>query len=208
MKRLTTSSLVGLAALVVAASNLSAQVCNGIAPFSAGNMRAGFGVRMPDAATVFDGEFAVGSASGLYGGANLAIIDPEATTADQTTVFGGFLGKSMMVDAKKTVEMCPQGYVQFGESSTNALGFGITLGKNFRQTSFDLIPYGGAFLSRDDYGPVDDMNLTLQGGAGFVLGKHWTIRPYLTLPLTDSGPLTNGPDSVFGIMAFLNFGGK
>ena len=73
MKRLTTSSLVGLAALVVAASNLSAQVCNGIAPFSAGNMRAGFGVRMPDAATVFDGEVAVGSASGLYGGANLAM---------------------------------------------------------------------------------------------------------------------------------------
>lgn len=207
MKRLTTSSLVGLAAIIVAASNLSAQVCNGIAPFSAGNMRVGAGVRMPDGATVFDGEFAVSARTGLYGGATIAIIDPSGV-ADGSTVFGGFLGKPMMVDAKKTVEMCPQGYIQFGENSTNAFGFGITLGKNFAQTSFNLIPYGGAFLSRDDYGLADDMNLTLQGGAGFVLNKQWTIRPYLTLPLTDSGPLTSGPDAVFGIMALLNFGGK
>jgi hypothetical protein len=46
-----------------------------------------------------------------------------------------------------------------------------------------------------------DFNLDLIGGAGFVLNKKWTIRPYLTLPLTNDG------DSAFGVMAYLNFGG-
>ncbi len=205
MKKIATTTLVGLAAVMLSAGDLSAQVCNGIAPFSAGNMRVGAGLRMPDGATVIDGEFAVSSSTGLYGGATIALIDPEGV-ADGATVIGGFLGKPMMVDAKKTLEMCPQGFLQFGENSTNAIGGGISLGKNFSQTSFDLIPYGAAFLSRDDYGPVDDINLTLQGGAGFVLNKKWTIRPYLILPLTDGGPLTSGGDSVFGIMAFLTFG--
>jgi hypothetical protein len=205
MKKIATT-LLGLAVVTLCAADLSAQVCNGIAPFSAGNMRIGAGIRMPDGATVFDGEFAISSSTGLYGGANIALIDPENAAADGTTVVGGFLGKPMFVDAKKTVEMCPQGYAQFGENSTNAFGFGVSFGRTFAQTSFDIIPFGSATLSRDDYGPVDDMNITLQLGAGFVLSKKWTVRPYLTLPLSDNGPLTNGPDSVFGIMGYLNFG--
>jgi hypothetical protein len=208
MKKIASTTLVGLAAVVLTAANLSAQACNGTASFSAGKMRAGAGVRMPDGATIIDGEFAVSSSTGLYGGANIALIDPENTAADGTTVFGGFLGKTMFVDAKKTVEMCPQGYVQFGENSTNAFGVGVSFGRTFAQTSFDVVPYGSAMLSRDDYGAADDINFTLAGGVGFVLSKKWTIRPYLTLPLTDFGPLTNGTDSVFGIMGFLNFGGK
>lgn len=206
MNKIATTTLVGLAAVALCAADLSAQVCNGIAPFSAGNMRVGAGVRMPDGANVFDGEFAVSSATGLYGGATLALISPEV--GDGTTVIGGFLGKPMFVDAKKTVEMCPQGYAQFGENSTNAIGFGVSFGRKFVQTSFDVIPFGSATLSRDDYGPIDDMNITLQLGAGFVLSKKWTVRPYLTLPLTDNGPLTSGGDSVFGIMGYLNLGGK
>lgn len=208
MKKIATTTIAGLAALALCATDLSAQVCNGTAPFSAGNMRVGAGVRMPDGATVFDGEFAVSSSTGLFGGANIALIDPENSAADGTTVVGGFLGKPMFVDAKKTVEMCPQGFIQFGENSTNAFGFGVSFGRTFAQTSFDIVPFGSATLSRDDYGPVDDMNITLQLGAGFVLNKKWTVRPYLTLPLTDSGPLTNGGDSAFGIMGYLNLGGK
>jgi hypothetical protein len=208
MKKIASATLVGLAAVVLTAADLSAQACNGTAPFSTGKMRAGAGIRMPDGATVFDGELALSSSSGLYGGPAISLIDPENAAADGTTVFGGFLGKTMFVDAKKTVEMCPQGYVQFGENSTNAFGVGVSFGRTFAQTSFDIVPYGSAMLSRDDYGPTDDINITLAGGAGFVLNKKWTIRPYLTLPLTDFGPLTNGSDSVFGVMAYLNFGGK
>ena len=198
--------LLGLTAVALCAADLSAQVCNGTASFSAGNMRVGAGLRMPDGANVIDGEFAVSSSTGLYGGANIALIDPEI--GDGTTVIGGFLGKPMFVDAKKTVEMCPQGFVQFGENSTNAFGVGVSFGRTFAQTSFDIVPFGSAMLSRDDYGATDDMNITLALGAGFVLNKKWTIRPYLTLPLTDFGPLTNGNDSVFGVMGYLNLGGK
>jgi hypothetical protein len=204
MRKIATTTLAGLAAVALSAANLSAQVCNGIAPFSAGNPRVGVGVRMPDGATVYDGEFAVSSSTGLYGGANVAIISPDG--GDSKTVVGGFLGKPMFFDAKKSVEACPQGFVQFGQNSTNAFGAGINFGRAFAQTSFDIIPFGGATLSRDDYGPIDDVNLTLQGGAGFVFAKKWTVRPYLILPLTDNGPLTSGSDAVFGIMGYLNLG--
>lgn len=194
------TTLVGFTALVLCAADLSAQVCNGIAPFSAGKMRIGAGVQMPDGATILNGEFAVGTKSGWFGGANISMIDPEGT-ADGSTAFGGFIGKPMMVDAKKTIELCPQGFVMFGENSTNSFGGGVSLGKTFSQTSFDLIPFGAASLHRDDNGLDSDFNLDLIGGAGFVLNKKWTIKPFLTIPLT------NDRDSLFGVMGYLNFGG-
>jgi hypothetical protein len=205
MRKFATTTLVGLAAVCLSAGSLTAQTCNGTASFDAGKTRVGAGIRMPDGGTIFDGEFAASSSTGLFGGATIALLDPSGP-ADGSTVFGGFLGKSMHVDAKKTISMCPQGYVQFGENSTNAFGVGVSFGRSFAQTSFDIVPFGSATLSRDDYGLTDDMNLTLQGGAGFVLSKKWTIRPYLTLPLTDFGPLVSGNDSVFGVMAYLNLG--
>ena len=201
MRKIATTTFVGLAAVVLSAANLSAQVCNGIAPFSAGKMRVGASIQMPDGGTILGGEFAIGAKSGWFGGGNIQIFDPEVAGADQSTAFGGFIGKPMMVDAKKTVELCPQGFVMFGENSTNSFGGGVSLGKNFKQTSFDLIPFGGASLHRDDNGVDSDFNLDLVGGAGFVLGKKWTIRPFLTIPLT------NDRDSVFGVAGYLNFGG-
>jgi hypothetical protein len=204
MKKIASTTLVGLAAVVLTAANLSAQVCNGIAPFSAGKMRVGVGIRMPDGGNIFDGEFAMGAKSGLYGGANFSIIDPDNALADQTTVFGGFIGKTMMVDAKKTIEMCPQGFLQFGEESSNSIGGGVSFGKRFAQTSFDIIPFGAGFLHRDDPGAGDaEFELDIQGGAGFVLSKKWTIRPFLNIPLTH----TDFRDNMFGISAHLNFGG-
>jgi hypothetical protein len=205
MKKIASTTLVGLAAVVLTAANLSAQVCNGIAPFSAGKMRVGFGIRMPDGGNIFDGEFAMGAKSGLFGGANFSIFDPDFAGADNSTAFGGFIGKPMMVDAKKTVEMCPQGFVQFGENSSNSIGGMVSFGRNFKQTSFDLIPFGAASLHRDDPGGTADANfeLDIDVGAGFVLNKKWTIRPSLNIPLTH----TDIRDNMFGIAAYLNFGG-
>jgi hypothetical protein len=201
MRKFATTTLVGFAAVVLCAADASAQICNGIASFSAGSMRAGAGVRMPDGGTFLDGEFAVSAKSGLFGGATISLFDPEFTGADGSTFFGGFLGKPMMVDAKKTVEMCPQGFIVIGDNY-NSIGGTVTVGKNFTQTSFDLVPFGGASLHRDDYSVGSDFNLDLLGGVGFVLSKKWTVRPYLTLPLTNNGELT------FGVMGYLNFGSK
>ena len=66
MNKLALSAVV--AGLLVVTSSASAQVCNGIAPFSAGKMRGGFGVRMPNNSTIWDGEFAVGLRSGAFFG--------------------------------------------------------------------------------------------------------------------------------------------
>jgi hypothetical protein len=199
MNRLALSMIV--AGLVVATSSASAQVCNGTAPFSAGKMRAGFGVRMPNGRTVWDGEFAIGAKSGWFGGANVSITDPDFAGADNSTSFGGFFGKPMMVDAKKTIELCPQGFVTIGENSTSSFGGMVNAGRTFDQTSFNITPFAGASLHRDDFGTTSDMNLDLNLGVGFVLNKVWTIRPVLNLPLTNNG------DSVFGIMGLYNFGG-
>jgi hypothetical protein len=200
MRKIVTSTLVGLAAVMISAADLSAQICNGTASFSAGKMRVGFGLRMPDGGTFFDGEFAMGTKSGVFGGGMITLVDPEADGVDGTTLFGGFIGKTMTVDAKKTVEMCPQGFVQIGDD-WNSFGGGVSFGKLFAQSSFDLVPFAGASLHRDDNSVDSDFNLDILGGAGFVLNKTWTIRPYLTLPLTNDG------ESMFGIMAYLHFGG-
>lgn len=200
MRKLATTALVGIAAVALSAGDLVAQVCNGTAPFSAGRMRVGAGIDMPDGGTIFNGELAVGSTTGLYGGGLISIFSPEGG-AGSSTAFGGFLGKPMMVDAKKTVEMCPQAFIMIGENSSNSIGGGVSFGRNFKQSSFDLIPFGAALLSRDDNGVTSDFNVALLGGAGFVLNSKWTVRPYLTLPLTNNG------DSVLGVMGYLNFGG-
>src|SRR3954471_10816741 len=88
MKKIATTTLVGLAAVALCAADLSAQICDGIAPFSAGNMRVGAGIRMPSGGNIFDGEFAMGAKSGLYGGARISMTDPDV--GDGTTSFGGF----------------------------------------------------------------------------------------------------------------------
>ena len=165
MKKIASSTLVGLAAVVLTAANLSAQVCNGTAPFSAGKMRVGAGVRMPDGGTFLDGEFAVGTKSGLFGGANISLFDPEVAGADGSTFFGGFLGKTMMIDAKKTVEMCPQGFLMLGDDF-NQFGGGVSFGKHFVQTSAGSIDDDHVPLLRRglrvidvidlQYGPVRD----------------------------------------------------
>jgi hypothetical protein len=197
MNKLALSTVV--AGLVVLTSSASAQVCNGTAPFSAGKLQAGFGIRMPNAGTIFDGEFASGMASGLYAGATMSILSADG--GGSSTTFGGFLGKTMAIDAKKTVEMCPEAFLMIGENSTNSFGGGVSFGRNFQQSSFDLVPFAGASLHRDDFGSTSDFNLGIVLGTGFVLGKVWTVRPYLNVPLTNNG------DSVLGIMGHLNFGG-
>jgi hypothetical protein len=186
---------------LVAVSSASAQVCNGIAPFSAGKMRGGFGIQMPSGGTGYTGEFAVGTQSGWFGGANFTIFSPESSLLDNSTSVGGFIGKPMMVDAKKTIELCPQGFVSFGENSTNVFGGMVNVGRTFSQTSFDLIPFGGASLHHDHAGSFNEFNLDLDIGVGFVLNKVWTIRPTLNLPLTNNG------NSTFGVMGYYNFGG-
>ena len=142
MRKIATTTFVGIAAVVLCAADVAAQVCDGVDPFSAGKMRIGAGIDMPNGGEIFNGEFAVGASSGLYGGARIALMDGVGGTATQ---FGGFIGKPFSVDAKKTVEMCPQGFVMIGENSTNAIGGGVSFGRNFKQTSFDLIPFGAAF---------------------------------------------------------------
>lgn len=211
MKKITTSSLVGISALVLAASNLPAQVCNGTAPFSIGHMRAGVGLTFPSNATSLDGEFAYGSASGLYGGATVNIIDSEAST-ESATVFGLNGGKAMPVGTKKTVQMCPQVFVNFGsypaDRSTMSLGGGASFGTTLKQTSFDLVPFGSALLHRDSFDQTigttkvegSDTNLDVVLGAGFVFSKKWTVRPFLIVPLT------NDRKSAFGVMGSINFG--
>ena len=185
---------------LVAISSASAQVCNGIAPFSAGKMRAGFGIDMPNGGTGWNGEFAVGTASGWFGGANVRIFSPESAVANNSTSFGGFLGKPTTVDAKKTVALCPQGFINVGDNS-NVVGGRVDVGRTFAQASFDLIPFGGASLHHDHTGSLNEFNLDLNLGVGFVLKKVWTIRPSLRLPLTNNG------GSVFAVMGYYNFGG-
>lgn len=210
MKKIATTTLAGLA-LVFGASAASAQMCNGTAPFSAGKMRVGVGISFPSDANEYDGEFAVGSASGLYGGVTANLIQPSVGT-ENATVFGFNGGKEMTIGTKKNVGMCPQLLASFGsfpgDVSTTNFGGGVSFGtKMDASKSFDLIPFGGAFLVRSSAksGGVSasDTNLGLTVGAGFVFNTKWSVRPMINIPLTQ-----DNADATFGVMGSLNFGGK
>src|SRR5437868_2443518 len=129
MKKIATTTLVGLA-IALSASDLSAQVCNGTAPFSAGKMRAGIDLQFPSNATTYGADFAVGSASGLYGDVNVGMMSPSGG-GDAATLFGVNGGKEIAIGAKKNISTCPQLFfnrVQFPNSagSTNSFGGGVT----------------------------------------------------------------------------------
>ena len=217
MKKIASTTLLGLAAVVLGAADLSAQVCNGTASFATQKMRAGLALEFPDNATGIGGEFALGTPSGLYGGANLSMVDYD-NVDEGATVFGLSGGKSMPIGKDKKVEMCPQLMLvrQSGPNATNfeqsmtAFGGGVTFGSLMKQTSFDLIPFGGALIHRDMFsatvGGVDseasDTNIDLVAGAGFVLSKKWTLRPSINVPLT------NDREATISISGLLHFGGK
>jgi hypothetical protein len=209
MKKIASTTLVGLAAVVLTAGNLSAQMCNGTAPFSVGKMRAGVGLSFPSDAMSIDGEFAIGANSGLYGGATASLISID-NVDDNATLFGLNGGKEMVTGAKKNIAFCPQLLVQFGsypgDFSTMDIGGGVTFGtKMDASTSFELIPFGGAFLVRNsfDAGTIDgsETNLGLTVGAGFIFNKKWTVRPMISIPIT-----ADNADATFGVMGSVNFG--
>jgi hypothetical protein len=209
MKKIASTTLLGLAAVVLTAADLSAQMCNGTAPFSAGKMRAGVGLSFPSDAMSIDGEFAVGSRSGLYGGVTASLISIDNVDGNGTS-FGLNGGKAMVMGAKKNIEFCPQLLVGFGslpgDISTLDIGGGVTFGtKMDASTSFDLIPFGGAFLVRNrvEVGTISgsETNLALSLGAGFVFSPKWTVRPYINIPIT-----ADNADATFGVMGSVNFG--
>jgi len=213
MRKIATTTLVGLA-VAFSASAASAQACNGTAPFSAGKMRVGVDLEFPSNATGYAGDFSVGTASALYGTASVGIVSPSGGGGNSTT-FGVRGGKVIPVGAKKTVEACPQLFFNHFSGpnspgfdvSGNSFGAGVTFGTTMKQTSWDLVPFGGAQLHRDAVSVTgtpgaSDTNLDLLGGVGFVLSKTWTVRPMITVPLTNNG------DATFGVYGSLNFGGK
>jgi hypothetical protein len=186
-------------------------MCNGTAPFSVGKMRVGAGLSFPSDANQYDAEFAFGSASGLYGGVTGSILKPSGAT-DNITFLGLNGGKEMTMGTKKNIAACPQLLVRFGsfpgDASSMDLGGGMTFATQVDASkSFDLIPFGGAFLERNSVkvGSVSssDTNLGLTLGAGFVFNKVWSVRPSINIPLT-----ADGADNVISIMGSLNFGGK
>lgn len=209
MKKIASTTLVGLAAVVLTAADLSAQMCNGTAPFSVGKMRAGVGLTFPSDAMSIDGEFAVGSKSGLYGGVTASLVSMD-NVDDNATIFGLNGGKEMVMGAKKNIAWCPQLLASFGsypgDVSTMDIGGGVSFGtKMDASTSFELIPFGGGFLVRNsvDVGSASasETNLYINLGAGFIFSKKWSVRPMIMIPIT-----ADNADATFGVMGSVNFG--
>lgn len=211
------SGIVGLSALILSANALSAQMCNGTAPFSVGPMRAGAGLEWGNRYSAIDGEFAYGAQGGWYGGVTMALIDQENTTKGATRV-GLNGGLPMLVGTTKKVEMCPQLVLSrlAGSSSstvdysTNSFGAGASFGTKLDASkSFDLYPFGLALLHHDAFEQTNsglttessDTNLDITIGAGFVFNRKWTVRPMIFIPITDGNTRSS-----FTVMGSINFG--
>jgi hypothetical protein len=221
MRRPSVIALLSLLS-ITAAGTASAQLCAGMAPFSAGPVRLAAISQFGDDSKMFGAGVALGATNGAFGGlyaGRTSLNDTDETA----TNYGGHIGFGVSVDQGKKVELCPTATVDRVSASFASglgdidltgtrygLGFGIG-GTASSSPTFDFVPfasvaYNHAITEASFGGTTDKTNddlglLTL--GAGFVLNKVVTIQPNIMIPFGIADT-----DNVYGISIALNLGKK
>ncbi|MGQ0713117.1 MAG: hypothetical protein ACT4PJ_05225 [Gemmatimonadaceae bacterium] len=210
---------VAAALSLVAALPADAQLCAGAASYTTGRMQVGGQLVSNDAYSSYGVGLNVGTARGLYGGAQLASNDYDFF--DESGVWVGFGGGYQMPPAKAGFQICPVATLGFGlgpdniggsetDMSVRQLTAGAIVGMiAHRAPNFQIIPTGGLSLVNykltldTPFGEVDETEtfFALDLGAGFLINSVWTIRPMLSIPFGD-----DGRDESFSLGVSYNFG--
>jgi hypothetical protein len=215
---MTGKFLIVTALVAGVAATAQAQICNGTAPFTAGQMRVGVGAEFPTGAKTYGGELAWGRASGLFLGGTVARTSDNTNSDINAMDFGANGGYQMRFESMPKVRFCPTaslGYINgpdFGALQTSTIHYSI--GGSV----------GGVVSSSDKLAIVPSANLSWvgarakaeQGGAsttasdswgqarlsaGFVFNRAITVAPVVTIPISHDGDETR-----YGFAASYNFG--
>lgn len=220
MRRLFLSTAALCAAL--AASTANAQMCQGYASFSAGQLRAGAGADFNGDITTIGGGLAFNPRnSKLYVGGTLghASIDGIDEGAMGYGAQGGY--QINLKTSRTPVQVCPvvgldymAGPNDVGGSGTDmslmAFYGGVQAGARFRGSpSLDLVPTAGlaiehatAKMSGTITADASDTYAVLSFGSGIVYNRNLTVLPSIEIPMG-----LEGSDTAFRISVNYNFMG-
>jgi hypothetical protein len=214
---MTRKFLIVTALVAGVAATANAQICNGTAPFTAGNMRVGVGAEFPDGYKTYGGEFAWGLNNGAYVAGTLgrmSINDTDINAMD----LGANAGYEMRFESMPKLRVCPTaslGYMNgpdFGalETSTIHYSLGGSVGSVVSASdNLAIIPsanlsWVGARAKAEQGGTsatASDSWGQARLSAGFVFSRAFTVAPVVTIPISHDGDETR-----FGFAASYNFG--
>jgi hypothetical protein len=217
------SLVVSLALLAVFGSRAVAQTCQGLAPFSAGQLQVAGSAHFGEFSNTWGGSVTYGIPSGIYGGADLST-ESFDNDGGSSLGIGAHAGYQMKLGRTGKMHLCPNASLALGmgpddeandiNASQTHLKFGLALGTEMGSTPrMRIIPTGGLGLQYskakvEDTSPggttVEDSETygVARLGVGFVFNQQISVRPTIDIPL--GSDLYSDP--TFGLSVGYNFG--
>jgi hypothetical protein len=203
----------------LAALPVDAQLCAGTASFSAGRLQAGGQLISNNDYSSLGVGLNLGTARGLYGGPQIA--QNNYDFIDESGLWVGASGGYQMRPAKQGFQVCPVARIGLGLGPDDIGGTGVDMSMRefsagamigmvaYREPTLQIIPTGGLSIVNQKItldtpaGSADESDtfMSLDLGAGFLLGSVFTIRPMVSIPLGG-----DGRDESFTLGVTYNFG--
>jgi len=182
-----------LAALVAVPAAIQAQMCVGMAPWSAGSIKVGGGLELGDGYTDLFGALSVGKDEGFFVGAGAGVTNYDGP-GSQVFLTGG-AGKELSQKIGGKLAVCPVANVVLGLKdegysyiwATGGLAGGYPLSGGSESLSIVLT---GAFqlgLSHASFDGDSDNSLIgiADAGVGFILNNRISLSPLARLYFGD-----------------------
>lgn len=207
--------------LTVSTSPLGAQVCMGMASFSAGALRIGGSAVFGDDSKFFGGGLAFGSGGG-FAGVGIGSISYD-DFAGSTFVINASAGYQLLLRSTSSIGLCPVASFSLGigpndiegsgiDASSSGFTFGFQLGTAIPGgEQFQLIPSAGVAFAHSRFELEDgggnslledsDTYGIVSVGVGLVFNAVLTILPHVQIPVG-----LEGADPIYGGSLGLQFG--
>lgn len=204
--------------LLVTPLVVQAQMCLGLAPFSAGRVQLAASGEFGKDSDAFAANLTFGSATGPFAGVSIGTVSYDDFDGN-TTIVGAQFGWQAPIGSENRIELCPAAGAAYGFGPDNIEGsgtdlsawtafFGLQLGISAGSNpQFRIVPTVGAGLAYSKldleggfFGGVeaDETFGIFTLGIGFVVNSRVSILPSVDIP-------TGGPDPSFGVLLGVTF---
>ena len=203
---MTGKFLIATALTACIASAAEAQLCAGMASFSAGSMRASVGAELPAGGNAYGAGLTWSHPSRMFFGGQITRLNP-AGGAETATDLQANVGYETSFDGLGKTRFCPTGHfgildIPNSQESVTHFALGGTFGQALSSSDdMTLAPSLGVHWVHYSSGGVSDSWIEATVGAGFIFNRDVTFTPSLRLPLNQ-----DGAEPTFGVSLSYNFG--